>query len=290
MRVRNTLYAVLFMLLFAVSSADAGAPVWKVSKDGNQLYIGGTIHVLGKTDYPLPAAFDAAYRQAERVVFETDLQKIKSPEVQQKLAQTMFYTDGRSLQQALDKQTFAELERYLASRGIPAATVLSFKPGMLALTLTIIELRRLGLGGAGVDEFYNTKALADHKKLGQLESVEQQLSFIAAMGEGNENDVINHTLRDLKELPRIMQSLKDAWRSGDINRLQEVGLKSFKQDSQALYDKLIVQRNNAWIPQLEALLKTGEVELVLVGALHLAGDEGVLAQLARRGYTVQMLD
>lgn len=290
MRMRHTLYAVLFMLVAAVSSAQAGAPVWKVSKGGKHLFVGGTIHVLGAADYPLPTAFETAYRQAAVVVFETDLQKIKSPEVQQQLLQRMAYNDGRTLQQALRTETYQELEQFLAGRGLPVAAFQRFKPGMVALTLTVIELQRLGLGGAGVDEFYGAKASTDRKKLGQLETVEQQLGFIAAMGEGNADEMLRHTLRDLKDLATVMQTLKAAWRSGDIGRLKEVGLASFRRDSAELYDKLIVQRNNAWLPRLEALLKTAEVELVLVGALHLVGDEGVLAQLAQRGYTVQMVE
>lgn len=290
MRVRSTLYTVLLMLLVAVSSAYAGAPVWKVSKDGNQLFVAGTIHVLSKTDYPLPTAFETAYQQAALVVLETDLQQMKSPQVQQKLLQTMVYNDGRTLQQVLNRQTFAELEQYLAGRGIPAAAFQRFKPGLLALTLTMIELQRLGLGEVGVDAVYHAKALADRKQLGQLETVEQQLGFIASLGEGQEDEMISHTLRDLKDLPAVMQSLKVSWRGGDIRTLDQLSLAPLKSGFPALYDKLIVARNQAWIPQLEALLKTKEVELVLVGALHLAGDEGVLALLAKRGYTIQQLD
>lgn len=290
MKVATTLQTILLLLLLAVSSAYAGTPVWKVSKDGNQLFIGGTIHVLSKSDYPLPAAFEAAYQQAALVVLETDLQQMKTPEVQQKLLQTMLYSDGRTLQQTLNRQTFAELEQYLAGRGMPITAFQRFKPGLLALTLTLIELQRLGLGEAGVDAVYHAQALADRKRLGQLETVEQQLGFIASLGEGQENEMISHTLRDLKELPTVMQSLKESWRNGDTRRMDQLSLAPLKAGFPALYNKLIVARNQAWLPQLEALLKTKEVELVLVGALHLAGDEGLLALLAKRGYTIQQLD
>jgi len=290
MKKSSLLYGLLCLLLFAASSAYAGTPVWKVAKDGKQLFIGGTIHVLSKADYPLPTAFETAYQQAALVVLETDLQQMKTPEVQQKLLQAMVYSDGRTLQQVLNTKTFAELEQYLAGRGIPVAGIQRFKPGLLALTLTMIELQRLGLGEAGVDAVYHAQALADRKRLGQLETVEQQLGFITSLGEGQENEMISHTLRDLKELPAVMQSLKESWRNGDTHRLDQLSLAPLKAGFPGLYNKLIVARNQAWIPQLEALLKTGEVELVLVGALHLAGDEGLLALLAKRGYSIQQLD
>lgn len=290
MRLRNLVFATLFTLLVPVASGYAGTPVWKVSKGDNHLYIAGTIHVLTPSDYPLPASFDNAYGQAAQLVFETDLQNIKSPETQQQILARMVYTDGRNLRQVLNKRTFQELEQYLASRGIPAENILGLKPGMLALTLTLVELQRLGLMGAGVDEFYSVKASSDGKRLGQLETVEEQLGFIATLGDGQESELIAHTLREMKDLPGMMLSLKTAWRSGDSKRLREVALVPFRKDFPALYDKLIVKRNNAWIPRIEGMLKTGEVEFVLVGVLHLVGEEGVLAQLAARGYRVQMLE
>jgi uncharacterized protein YbaP (TraB family) len=47
--------------------------VWKVSNGGNVLYIGGTIHVLRESDYPLPESFNAAFNKSEIIIFETSL-------------------------------------------------------------------------------------------------------------------------------------------------------------------------------------------------------------------------
>jgi hypothetical protein len=107
------------------------------------------------------------------------------------------------------------------------------------------------------------------------------------MGDGQEDDMITYTLRDIKELPTLMQSIKDAWRQGDTLKLKQVALTPLKTDFPDVYDSLLVKRNNAWISQIEAMLKTNDVELVLVGALHLVGDESVLAQLSARGYDIQ---
>jgi hypothetical protein len=277
-------------LLAFASSVQAAAPVWKISKGDNHLFIGGTIHVLSKSDFPLPAAFETAYSQSSRIIFETDMQGMKNPETQKKLLKQVMYADGKNLKQVLDKQTFLALEQHLASRGIPVANLLPFKPGMLAITLTVIELHRLGLAGTGVDEFYSLKALNDQKQLGQLESIDAQIGFLANMGDGQENELIASTLREIREIPAMLQSTKEAWRKSDGKKLVEMSLVPMKKESPAVYDTLIVKRNNAWMVQIEEMLKTWDVEFVLVGALHLVGDEGVIAQLAAKGYTVQMLD
>jgi uncharacterized protein len=290
MRLRNLLIVLSVTLLSFASSVYAASPVWKITKGDNHLFIGGTIHVLTKADFPLPTAFETAYSQSSRIIFETDMQGMKNPEIQKRLLKQVMYADGKNLKQELDKQTFMDLEKHLTSRGIPVANLLPFKPGMLAVTLTVIELHRLGLAGTGVDEFYSLKALNDNKPLGQLESIDAQIGFLASMGDGQENELIASTLREIKEIPAMLQATKEAWRKSDGKKLVDMSLVPMKKESPAVYDTLIVKRNNAWMVQIEEMLKTKEVEFVLVGALHLFGDDGVIARLSAKGYTVQMLD
>jgi uncharacterized protein len=275
------------LLLVGVNTARADAPVWKVVKGENQLFIGGTLHVLSKSDYPLPAAFENAYRQSAMVVFEADMQKLQSPEFQQLLQSKIVYTDGRSLKTVLKKTTYDALERHMSSRGLPIANFEQLKPGMVAITLTLFELQRLGLVGTGVDEFFNLKARTDGKTIGQLESAEKQLAFLSTLGDGREDALVAQTLSEIHELPQLMHSLKAAWRQGDRGKMKELAITPIKKDFPKVYQQLIVQRNMDWIPEIENLLATKEVEFILVGAAHLVGEEGILAQLAARGYTIQ---
>ena len=66
-------------------------------------------------------------------------------------------------------------------------------------------------------------------------------------------------------------------------------MKDFKQDYPDIYDNLLVTRNNNWMPKLVEYLQTPETEFVLVGAMHMAGDAGLIAQLQQAGYTVAKL-
>lgn len=275
------------LLFIAAPAVHADSPVWKIVKGDNQLYIGGTIHILTQADYPLPETFETAYNNAAILVFETDLQKLKTPEFQQLLMSKVVYSDGRSLKTELSDATYQELEEHLASRGLPLGNLVNFKPGMVAITMTILELQRLGLIGTGVDEFFSLRAINDHKELGQLETMHEQLEFMATMGQGREDELITRTLRDIRQLPTMLQDIKDAWRRGDNRKLKEVAITPFKRDFPNVYNNLIVRRNDAWIDKIEAMLETQEIELVLVGALHLVGDDGLLEKLAARGYKVE---
>jgi hypothetical protein len=60
-------------------------------------------------------------------------------------------------------------------------------------------------------------------------------------------------------------------------------------ESPEIYDELIVQRNQNWMPELEKLMRSDPVEFVLVGAGHLAGKDGLIAALQARGCAVEQI-
>ena len=169
------------------------------------------------------------------------------------------------------------------------ASMVNFKPGMVVTMMTMLELKRLGIDGVGVDAYYSARAIEDRKKLGELEPVETQIAFLANMGAGQENEMLSFSLSDVEQLPVMMKSMKDAWRRGDMEKLEKLGISELKKDFPEVYKALLLDRNNAWMPQIEAMARTKEIELVLVGALHLAGRDGLLAQLKARGYKINMM-
>lgn len=279
---------ILILLCLVVPlQAYSATSLWRVSKGEMELFIGGTVHVLGKNDYPLPKEFDLAYNKAQILVLETDLNSINKPEIQSQLIQKLIYAKGESLKSNLKPATYKALAHYLKGLNIPVSSFHQYKPIMVILALTVAELKRLDMDDTGVDEFFNRKALAEGKTLGQLESVEKQLDVLANMGKGYEDELILSTLEEFKKLPSMMKELKTAWRNGDLAQLEALDITPMRKDYPALYQTLLVERNMNWLPQIEAFLNTAETELVLIGALHLVGKEGLLAQLRQRGYKVE---
>ncbi len=266
----------------------ADSPVWKVSKGEDHLYIGGTVHVLGHKDYPLPKAFEDVYKKSQLLVFETDISEMQSPKNQALMAATMTYQDGSKLKDYLKPATYKSLEKYLEPLGIPVITFENYRPGMVSVMLTMMELRKLGIMGVGVDQFYTSKAVNDKKSIGKLETVEEQLSFLKKMGEGDPDEFILYTLDEMKNLSETFTLLKKAWRTGDNKSMVKIAVEPMK-DFPDTYQMLVVDRNKAWVPQIIKMLETKEIEMVLVGALHLVGEDSVLKQLEALGYTVNNL-
>ena len=283
---RHRLILFLLCLLPLSSLALAETSLWRVSKGQQLMFIGGTVHVLSADDYPLPEAYDRAYAQADVLVFETDMQAINSAQFQQQMLQRLTYADGQTLKGALQDATYEALAAYGESRGLPMTLLDRFRPAMVSLVIVMTELQRLGIDGTGVDDHYYQRARRDGKPTRQLESAQAQLDYIAGMGRGQEDALILNSLRDAEHVSEMMREIKAAWRSGDQAQLARVGLEPMRADYPQLFQNLLVKRNNAWLSRLEQMLKAPDTKLVLVGALHLVGDEGVLAQLRERGYTI----
>jgi hypothetical protein len=276
---------VLVLLLFP-SLCFAETSLWQISKNGNHLYLGGTIHVLKKTDYPLPAEFTRAFEKSDKLMFETDIEKAKSPEFGKKMAQMMMLPAGKSLKGVLNKKTFDRLKQYLAAKNIPIDNFLSFKPSMVVLILTVIELKAMGMMESGVDEYFHKKSKQAEKSIGYFETVDEQLAFLQTMGQGNEDAMVMSSINDMSKMSSTMDLIKVAWLNGDEKKLVKVALADMIRDYPGIYQTLLVKRNNNWMPHIERMMQDKPVEMILVGALHLVGEVGLLQQLRNKGYQV----
>ncbi len=281
----NWFPGLLCILYSCISHADTS--IWKITRDNHRLYLGGTVHVLSSSDYPLPAPYERAYQSSQRLVFETDMQKLQAPEFQQLMLQRLTYREGKTLAHVLSSQSYQKLLDYCDSRGIAITSIEVFKPGLVTVILLLNELQRLGMSGVGVDAFFHSKARQDGKALGQLETIEDQLEFLEHMGLGKEDELIEYSLSDIANLQELMKDLKRAWRVGDMAELQRVAIEPYIDEFSRTLDNLLGDRNNKWMPKIEAMLNTDEVEFILVGVLHLTGEQGLLAQLKSRGYRIE---
>ena len=279
--------ATSFTLFFTLYSQAAS--VWKVSSDKHSLYIGGTIHILTPKDYPLPKEYDQAYQDSNKLIFETDMEAASQPAFLQKMMAMMTYSDGTTLDKVLDKDTYQALAVFLSSRGVPMQAFASYKPGMVTITLSIMELQAMGYTSEGVDLFFSKLAKKDSKPQNWLETPDDQLAFLSKMGSDDPSAMIDYTLKDIANMKETFGKLHQSWLKGDMPAMAEVGITPFKTDYPSIYEDLLVTRNNNWLPQIEVMLADTPKEFILVGALHLSGPDGVLEKLKAKGYKIEKL-
>ena len=162
-----------------------------------------------------------------------------------------------------------------------------FRPWFLAVTLTTLELQRLGFNPLyGIDMHYYGKARADGKKIGFLESVEFQLDLLGKMNTPDQNAFLNQTLKDLEVAAQMASDMMTYWQTGDSENLYKLLFKSFEGYPQ-IQDRLLVQRNKDWAIKIAQMLKGSNQVLVIVGAGHLIGPNSVVELLKQGGYSVK---
>ncbi len=277
----------LLGLLLAFPLLRADSSVWKVSRGGNTVYLGGTIHLLRATDLPLPREFDAGFAASAQLVFETDLAKLQSDEMQQVVLTRGMFTDGRNLEQAISPEAWKVARAYAAKSGMPLDALRQLKPWLFVVTLAQVELQKLGVSDEGVDLRLYHRAREAGKPTGELEPFAQHLDYLINLGAGHESEMIKSSIDDLEEMPATIEQLIAAWKMGNLATIDQYMVEDMRKSYPEIYRELLVSRNRLWLPKIEAMLKTPEVEFVLVGVGHLAGPDGLVAQLKARGCTVE---
>jgi uncharacterized protein YbaP (TraB family) len=283
----NMLKKVAWIVFLSTSFSVRSASVWKVTDGENSVYFGGTIHILKTENLPLPIEYDIAYAASDKLVFETDIDGIKTVEFQQKMLSKLTLTDGTTLQSHLNDGTYNALKTHLHSRGLQIVEFHRFKPSMLALMISMMEFRANGFDHDGVDQIFASRAKADGKAIQWFESVDEQLDFIVNLGGDDDNAMIKHTLDEIQTLPALIDDMLSSWRDGDLEKLNKSLIEAMEKTSPKIYDSLIIQRNNNWMPKIMQMLKDRPTEFVLVGAAHLAGKDSVFAKLEAKGYKIE---
>lgn len=285
----------------ASSSAPAGSrvefypsnanisPVYKITKDGNVMFLAGSVHVLRDNDFPLPEAFDYAFSASDILVIETDIDQMEDPEIQQHLLYSSFFTDGRTLSSVLSPQTFALLSQACNDYGFPInENVMNLKPSMVVNILTVMQIQELGFAKTGVDEFYYNKAKNENKPVDFLESIQSQINIITTMGEGYEDEYVLYSLQDMDSTEDSIQAMVFEWKNG-ITSLAEESITELIAEWPMLYRSMLTDRHDEWFPQLDKFLASGKTHFVIAGFLHLPGPYGLLQYLENSGCTVEQI-
>jgi uncharacterized protein YbaP (TraB family) len=294
---KNWIAGALLLMIFAVPSpvsADVSSPdtgektfLWKVQKEGTTVYLLGSVHALKGDSYPLPAVMEAAFEDAQRVMFEIDLDEMTAAAFQMLSAGTL--PGGQTLEGVVGPEVWKEVIGRIESMGLQPGMFRTMKPWMAAVTLTAFEMSNAGyLSSAGLDTYFAGKAKEAGKETLALETVEFQVSLFADLTAEQSMAFLEYTLEDLETVVPELDSIAEYWRSGQVARLEELLIEGFAEFPE-IFEKMVVDRNNAWLPQIEGLFFNHDNALVVVGSLHLVGDQGLVNLLRERGYTVTQM-
>ena len=188
----------------------------------------------------------------------------------------------------LSPKTYTLVKQKLESLGADIQEVKKYKPWVLYLTLSgrfdsSVDFRP----ELGIENHFYRMAKDSGKPTGGLESIQDQLDVFDTLPLPIQDALLQESLAitGSKEREKVFFRMVKAWHQGRLDGLEQL-VETFK-SYPLFYKKLLVQRNKNWIPQIEKFLKEDKNVLVIVGAAHLAGKDGLIALLTDKGYQLE---
>lgn len=276
------------VLCAAAAAADPAA--WRVTgSNGAEVTLLGSMHVLRPSDYPLPPAVDGLVDRADSIVMELDLDDVDQAAQQRLILTTATLPPGTVLKNVVDADVYQLVEQSTAELGVDLRLLERFEPWFLSVTLLDQGLRKLGFEPErGLEQYVLSRALRNGKSIEGLETLEFQIGIFDALPREQQQAMLEQTLAEIDEAETALNDMVAAWRDGELERLSAELLDDFD-EFPGLHETLVAKRNRAWVPALERLLANGGRHLVVVGALHLVGDDSVIELLEARGHDVERL-
>ena len=276
-----------------VTSASGEPAMWTLSDDDTTINIIGTVHLLPpETDWRSDR-IEAAFEAADTVCFELDAVG-RALQVAGESFSRGVLQGGDRLTNHLSADEVEGLKAVAAELGIPFPSLNVMQPWFVGLTIEQYLADRAGLA-EGVEFTLHPEVLESGKTLCELETVEEQMTALAGLPFEVQLDLLKQGQEEVETLgaagaiEEAMDDLDDLiafWLAGDIDQLATM-VTPEEMGHQAFYDALLVTRNEAWVPRIEAMLEDEGIVLIAVGAAHLAGEDSVITMLRNKGYEIE---
>lgn len=284
-----SLPALLLIVLIAFQLAErasaAEPPRWVARDADSELVLFPTLHALPAELEWVSDAMLAQFEGAEEVWFEIDPAALQGPAMQQ-IVMERGMDPERPLSELLSPEVHARFVEAAESIGLPAAQLDPMRPWLASLTLSSVALMQSGFDSNAGVETQLQQRLGD-QKVRSLESVEQQIGFLADLDESVQVELLASTLDELDGFTAELRAVAEDWAIGDVSGMESLLVDEMKRDYPAIYDALFTRRNANWVETIEQELAGSGTDFIAVGAGHLVGEDSVVAMLEARGWTVE---
>jgi hypothetical protein len=294
-RLREGVALALSLLSAVLASAQGGSTpiIYEVRSQTNTVYLFGTVHVGTRALYPLSPQVEQAFAASRALALEAN--PLDQQEVAAAMAYAM-YQPPDDLSKHISPKLFERIKTLSPRIGLPLEYARRMKPHMLAMTLAMMEIQRLGYdSGLGVDVHLAQRATQSGMPIRELESMQGQMKLFDDLPADLKEGMLELAVDTIEDgsVEQEMDALLAAWAAGDADKIQSTILRETEglpapvaQELQAaIYDR----RNEAMAVQVTAYLAGKEPVFVAVGAGHLTGESGIPELLKRRGFSVRRL-
>jgi len=276
-------------LVVCACNAATAVPLWEIEGINNRVWLLGSVHLLRAEDHPLPRAITDTYREADIIVMELVLDTISPTDMQRVQQELAIDPRGRNLSELIGASAYHEAQSLASAIDIDLDMLQPFEPWFAALQITQLRLMQLGFDGSyGIDATITRQARADGKPLLGLETLDEQLRALDTLPAAAQHYFLTQTLEDAGSIDDDIDAIVAAWRQGDIETLNSLLLEGLNTQPE-VYEQLLVQRNRRWTKAIIDMTNDSQDYLIIVGTLHLIGEDSVQNMLGEAGFRTSQL-
>lgn len=262
--------------------------LYVVRDDDSTMYLYGTVHVRPRGADWGNERVRAALTESEEIWTELLMNPQTDAETAALFMRLGRAEPGRPLSSWLTTEENASLNAVTTRLGLQQGALEGLKPWLAALQLTLMPLLQAGYDpNSGVDRSIDAFGDSAGKRMRALETAEQQLNFFANLSPEVQREMLREAIAESENVAGMIGEMSAAWESGDDRALRRAVIDDTREEYPELYQLLFVDRNNAWMTELTREMEGSGVDFVAVGAGHIVGPDGLVAQFRARGYRVQ---
>jgi len=294
-RLRERFGLALSLLSALLASAQGGSTplIYEVRSQTTTVYLFGTVHVGTRAMYPLSPQVEQAFAASHALALEAN--PLDQQEVAAAMAYAM-YTPPDDLSKHVAPKLFERVKELSPRIGLPIEYARRMKPHMLAMTLAMMEIQRLGYDpGLGVDVHFAQLATQAGMPIRELESMQAQMKLFDDLPGDLQEGMLQMAVDTIQDgsVEGEMDELLAAWATGDSDSIQANIMRETEglpePVAQELRAAIYDRRNEAMAAQVAEYLAGKDPVFVAVGAGHLTGKGGIPELLKRRGFSVRRL-
>lgn len=293
MRAASRSFLWIGLLLFigiaatSCSKRETGPAMWHISDADSDIYLFGTFHLLpAKLDWQKPAMV-SAFDKSSILIMEADVNGAAPGDVVKLIQQYGLAPPDKPLHSRLSADEDKQYETIAKSLGLDPAALDPYQPWYAATVLSLKYAQAHGMeANEGAEEKLIKAAENENKPRAYLETIEQQIKFLADLPEQTQNEMFTATVKEVSGSDKLLADMQKAWETGDTKSMAKLFDQSIKEVPD-LYQTLVVERNKRWADEIQKLLAGSGKVFIAVGAGHLVGNDSVVALLRARGVKVE---
>jgi len=285
---RHLAAALLVLVIASCAPRSDGPALWRIADADSEIWLFGTVHVLPRELQWRSARIDGAFRSAQTVVFETNIDMEDRAAFDTLVREEGSLPAGETLAARLSPQDRERLARIAGRLHMNTAALDQLRPWLAALQVSLAFAQANGAEtAAGVESILKPEAEAANKTIRYLELPEDQIRALSTLSPAAEARFFSASLRQIEDNAGALHEIDQAWARGDVQTLGPMLQEQLSEAGPEAHRAIITDRNTRWTAQIAEMLDGQGRIFIAVGAAHLVGDDSVVAQLRTRGIAVE---